>query len=104
MIAETSTHTSWPPSSVASVALPADCTIRAIAGLYSCLRRMPAAAALDGTAVQRIDMAGVQLLLAFIRERRAAHAAVSWKGVSPALLEAARAFGLTTAMKLPAVI
>jgi ABC-type transporter Mla MlaB component len=53
--------------------------------LYSCLHRMPESAAPDGSAVQRIDRAGVQLLLAFIRERRAIHAGVSWKGVSPAL-------------------
>jgi ABC-type transporter Mla MlaB component len=84
------------------VALPADCTIRAIAGLHACLRRMPEGAAFDGSAVQRIDRAGMQLLLAFIRERRAARAAVTWSGVLPALLAAARSLGLTTAMKLPA--
>ena len=102
MIAETSMDTSWPSGSVASVVLPSDCTIRAIGGLHSCLRRMPELAAFDGSAVQRIDRAGMQLLLAFIRERRAACAAVTWSGASPALLAAARALGLTTAMKLPA--
>lgn len=83
MIAETSIHTSWPAGPVASVPLPADCRIRALAGLRSCLRRMPEWAAFDGFAVQRIDRAGIQLLLAFIRERRAARVVVTWSGVSP---------------------
>jgi ABC-type transporter Mla MlaB component len=97
-----SVNTSLSAGSRPSVALPAGCTFRAIAGLYSCLRRMPAAAAFDGSAVQRIDRAGMRLLLAFIRERRSAHAAVSWSSASPAQQEAVRALGLMTAMKIPA--
>jgi phospholipid transport system transporter-binding protein len=103
IVVDTSMHTPRSANAVPSMALPADCTIRAIGALHSCLRRVSAAAVLDGSAVQRIDKAGVQLLVAFIRERRAAHTAVGWSAASPALLEAARSLGLTKAMKIPTV-
>ena len=40
---------------------------------------------LDGTAVERIDTAALQLLAAFVRDRRLAGAALQWRAVSPAV-------------------
>lgn len=83
------------------VLLPADCTIRGIAVLQSCLRSAPAAASLDGSAVRCIDAAGVKLLVAFMRARRAARHVDRWAAVSEVLAGTVLSLGLTTAVNLP---
>ncbi len=55
---------------------------------------------IDGTAVDRIDTAGLQLLAAFVRDLRAEQRAVEWVGCSNALRKAATALGLEAALGL----
>lgn len=54
---------------------------------------------LDGSAVDSVGVAGLQVLAALMRSRgeRSTH----WHAVSPALLDAARVSGLTQALALP---
>lgn len=59
---------------------------------------------IDGTAVDRIDTAGLQLLAAFIRDLRAEQRAVEWVGCSDALRKAATALGLEGALSLPGIV
>jgi len=84
-----------------AVALPADCTRNGIGALHDQLRAAGRHDALDGSAVQRIDTAGLRLLLAFMNERRAAGSAIVWRGTSRVLSSAAQEVGLTAAMHLP---
>jgi phospholipid transport system transporter-binding protein len=85
-----------------AVVLPPRCTINEIAALQDCLRGASVAVTLDGSAVQRIDTAGVKLLIAFIRERRAAHGQIQWRGASAVLIHAVIALGVANALHLPA--
>jgi anti-anti-sigma regulatory factor len=92
-----------PPSPVAAaIVLPPSCTIREIAVLQECLRGAPLGAALDGSAVRRIDSAGVKLLMAFIRERRVSHGEIRWRGASAVLSDAVIGLGVANAVNLPA--
>ncbi len=56
---------------------------------------------LDGTAVTRIDTAGLQLLLAFVIDRQRAGLATRWHSPTPALRDAAELAGLAEALGLP---
>ncbi len=56
---------------------------------------------LDGTAVTRIDTAGLQLLLAFVIDRRRAGLATRWHSPTSALRDAAELAGLAEALGLP---
>ena len=51
---------------------------------------------LDGSAVENIDSAALQLLLAFFIELKARNCRVFWSNVSPQLLGRSRALGLST--------
>ena len=55
---------------------------------------------IDGTTVDRIDTAGLQLLAAFVRDLRADARGVEWVGCSEALKKAARSLGLGAALGL----
>jgi ABC-type transporter Mla MlaB component len=55
----------------------------------------------DVSALQRIDTAGLQLLAAFVRDRRTAGRAVAWRGRAPALQAAAGLLGLYAMLELP---
>lgn len=59
-------------------------------------------AQLDGSAVEKIDSAGIRLLLQFFRERRAAGTTVSWRSVSAVLRDALASVELAVAVNLPA--
>jgi len=91
-----------PADSVMTV-LPANCTIRDIAVLHDCLRSAPPDSRLDGSAVQRIDTAGLQLLVAFLHERRTANLPVEWQSVSAELSDAASLVGAMSVLHLPGV-
>lgn len=54
-----------------------------------------------GEGVRQADTAGLQLLLAFIREARARGRSVAWKGVSTSLRESAQRLGLVELLGLP---
>ena len=84
-----------------ALVLPPRCTINEIAAMQDCLRATSVAVTLDGSAVQRIDAAGVKLLIAFIRERRAAHGQIQWRGASALLIHAVIALGVANALNLP---
>jgi ABC-type transporter Mla MlaB component len=84
-----------------TVALPADCTRNGIGALHDQLRAAGRHDALDGSAVQRIDAAGLRLLLAFMNERRAAGSVIAWRGTSKVLSKAAQELGVAAAMHLP---
>lgn len=56
---------------------------------------------LDGSQVERVHGAGLQLLAAFVREREEAGRKTRIDAPSPALVDAARVLALTTALGLP---
>ncbi len=55
---------------------------------------------LDGSAVEAVDTAGVQLLVAFLREAGARGITVRWRSASPALRDCASRLGLREALQL----
>ncbi len=56
---------------------------------------------LDVSALQRIDSAALQILCAFLRERRSQGRGTEWRGVPAALRQAAGLLGLAAALGLP---
>jgi anti-anti-sigma regulatory factor len=89
---------------VAGIVLPADCRLAALDELLPRLRAAAGtpAATLDGAAVERLDGAAMQLLVAFGRAAAAAGCAVTWSGVSDVLREATGLLGLGNELNLPA--
>ena len=84
--------------------LAADCTVAQADTLKSELERRlqePAPVTLDVGALQRIDTAGLQLLAAFVRDRRTAGRAVTWRGEAASLTTAASLLGLSDMLELP---
>jgi len=57
---------------------------------------------IDGSAVERIDTATLQLLAAFVRDLRADARGVDWIGCSAVLRRAAHSLGLAVALDLAA--
>lgn len=87
------------------VRLPADCRISAQNALKAELVAVldaGAIAVLDGSRVERIDTAALQLLVIFQRELEARGGAVSWRGANGVINEAAGLLGLAQLLKLPA--
>ena len=56
---------------------------------------------LDGAAVERIDTAGLQLLVALAKSAGVAGRTLRWTACSPALAQAAQRLGLARALQLP---
>ncbi len=61
-----------------------------------------AVARIDGSAVERIDTATLQVLAAFSRDMRASSRPVEWCGQSAVLERAAKALGLSATLGLAA--
>lgn len=61
------------------------------------------AALVDGSAVERVDTAGLQLLVAFVKHHESRGRPVGWTAASPELLRAARQLDLLTAARLDAL-
>ena len=83
--------------------LPAQCTIRDATELLGQLMlRLEHSAPLyiDAAKVERIDTAALQLLVAFLSDRKARRRAVVWLECSESLMRAAGALGLTSALAL----
>jgi anti-anti-sigma regulatory factor len=83
--------------------LPSQCTIRDASQLLGQLMlRLDHAAPvyIDAAQVERIDTAALQLLVAFLSDRRGRRRAVVWLDCSEAMERAARALGLTGALAL----
>lgn len=55
---------------------------------------------LDGGEVSRVDAAGLQLLLAFVRQCKALEIELSWDSASETLRDAAAGLGLAQALQL----
>ncbi|HXC60796.1 MAG TPA: STAS domain-containing protein [Steroidobacteraceae bacterium] len=54
----------------------------------------------DGGGVERIDTAGLQMLIAFARHHAARGKSLNWSAVSPELLRSSRLLGVTEALHL----
>lgn len=92
-------------SNEAVLRLPPQCTIRdATTLLGQLMLRLEHSAPLyiDAAKVERIDTAALQLLVAFLADRRARRRAVVWLECSESMMRAARALGLTGALALAA--
>jgi len=84
--------------------LAAECTVAEADAIKSQLEQRlheSACVLMDVTALQRIDTAALQLLAAFVRDRRTAGLAVEWRGPAPALQTAAALLGLNDMLELP---
>ena len=83
--------------------LAAECTLAQADTLHAELARRldePERVIVDVSALQRIDTAGLQLLAAFVRDRRTAGRAVEWRGRAAALDTAAGLLGLRDMLEL----
>lgn len=87
-----------------SIVLPADARLGGLDDVVPQLRDAAKgkAAQLDARAVERIDGALLQLLVAFRRAAATSGCAVSWLGASETLREAADLLGLDKELDLPA--
>jgi ABC-type transporter Mla MlaB component len=86
-------------------ALGADCTIEHAPALHKRLAKVLANRAcvtLDLGEVRRCDTAGLQVLVAFVRERREAGREVELKDAPDSIRSAAKLLGLTTVLGLAA--
>lgn len=87
-----------------TVALPADFRLAVLDEIKASLIEAFDAPAvqLDGAAVERVDTAALQLLVAFRREAIARGQAPAWLGVSSAMHDAASVLDLAKTLELPA--
>jgi phospholipid transport system transporter-binding protein len=89
----------------AKLTLAADCTLREAAGLKSRLLSTVSPTdqvILEGGAVERIDAAALQLLVAFARREAAAGRRLVWDSASSELIGASARLGLLDVLSLPA--
>ena len=85
-------------------ALAPECTISDIAPLQAGLTGLlehPSSVTLDIEAVQRIDTAAMQMVVAFVRERETQGRQVQWRGNTSVFGSAARLLGLAPMLHLP---
>ena len=83
--------------------LAGDCRVAQANELKAALTRVLARVApveLDASAVKQIDATSLQLLAAFVRDRKANGRAVSWRGTMPLVMQAARRLGLDAALEI----
>lgn len=86
-----------------SLTLGAECTVAEADALKAELARRlddSGTVTVDVTALQRIDTAGLQLLAAFVRDRRTVGRTVAWRGRAAALDAAAGLLGLDGMLEL----
>jgi phospholipid transport system transporter-binding protein len=96
-----------PAADAAILALAAECTAAEADALKTALVELldePRPVTLEVGSLQRIDTAGLQLLAAFVRDRRTAGRPVGWGGRAAALDAAAGLLGLRTLLELPAEV
>jgi ABC-type transporter Mla MlaB component len=87
-----------------ALVLDAQCTLReciALKGNLAEALALGGAVQLDGGSVQRIDTAGLQLLLAMQRQLQAEHRDLQWTRVSRELRDVAQQLGLDATLALP---
>jgi anti-anti-sigma regulatory factor len=86
------------------VALGVACTIREAAALRAHLLELaerPGPYEIDGAAVEQVDTAGVQLVVAFALDCLERNVQYAWKGRSAALEEAIRVLGVGALLECP---
>jgi ABC-type transporter Mla MlaB component len=94
---------------VHSVGLPSQLTAATLASVQQTFREInllqpPATIKLDGSAVERIDIAGLQLLAAFIKRYESNHQGhVTWRRTSEVLVKAAAISGVLSDLHLPSL-
>jgi ABC-type transporter Mla MlaB component len=87
------------------VVLPAHCTIHGARALQAHLLeqlQLPGPCEIDGGAVQQVDTAGVQLVLAFALDCLERNLQYTWKSRSAALEEAIRVLNVGALLEYPA--
>ena len=88
------------------LALAPLCTLREVVAMKGqLLERLDQAGdvEIDAGRVEKIDTAGLQLLVAFSRQLHESHRALAWKAVAPELARAAAQIGLADTLGLPTV-
>ena len=91
------------PRKTGGLALNADCTLAEAELLKTSLTGLldhPQTVTLDAGAVQRIDTAALQLLAAFVRDRRLLGHDTRWRGTERTLEPAARLLGMDGMLEL----
>jgi phospholipid transport system transporter-binding protein len=88
----------------AALGLPSDCRIADVGELHRQFSSSLDASqiALDGSKVDRVDTAALQLLVVYQRELEKRGHAMQWAGVSAPLYDAASQLGLAQTLALPA--
>jgi len=84
-------------------AMPASCTVRDSVALHAALKEIATATepvVLDMAAIERIDTAAMQILCAFVRDRKAVGSAVEFVGSAEPFCEAVRLLGLQQVLGL----
>jgi anti-anti-sigma regulatory factor len=86
------------------IVLGASCTIHEAQELRTQLlaqAELPGPYEIDGSSVQQVDTAGVQLVVAFALDCLERNIRYAWKGRSPALEEAIRVLGVGALLESP---
>ena len=92
-------------SSVATYALAASCTVRDSGAMRTVLQEVfdaPETVTIDVSALERVDAAALQVLCAFVRDRKTQGRSVEWLGESATFSEAVRLLGLASVLNVPA--
>jgi ABC-type transporter Mla MlaB component len=91
------------PVQSGTISLPAQCLLRDAVDLKQQLLSYPDSAyvEIDVAAVERVDTAYMQVLLAFVHSRAAGAAAINWLNVNAIFVEAATLLGLRSTLQLP---
>lgn len=82
--------------------LEASCTLRESADLqFSLVAASGEPLVVDGGGVERVDTAGLQLLVALVRRQRSVGGSLTWKAVSAELRKCSERLGLQQELGLP---
>lgn len=93
-----------PAGDPAQLRLETSCTLREASDLHFSMlavRQDAQVFSIDGSAVERVDTAGLQLLACFARARVAAGGTISWTAVSPELARCASRLGMEEVLGMP---
>lgn len=106
MAGKKNTQTQPDAARASLISLPADCRLAAqLAVKDRCVEALATSGVLlDGSRVERIDTAALQVLMMFRRDMAAAGGSWSWQGVSAVLHEAASLLGLAQILEMPATV
>ena len=90
---------------MSSITLPAKLTIQSVAAdhkdLSERITEIEAPVQIDASAVEEIDTAGMQLLLALVNEFNTQSVKAEWQSPSEVLIQTASILGMSEALALP---